>query len=65
MWGQSDYWLYPLDMGIPTTEVEEEERQWMGMKDIMKDIQPESLEEVMLEETLEGEIAGDTCPKVH
>ena len=40
MWGQRDYWLYPLGMGIPTTEVEveakeeveEEERQWIGME---------------------------------
>ena len=66
MWGQRDHWLYPLDMGIPTTEeeVEEEERQWIGMKDIKKETQPEGLEEIMLKETLEGEMAEDTCPKV-
>ena len=58
-------------MGIPTTEVEaeeeveEEERQWLGMKGLVKGIQPEGLGEVMLEETLEGEMAEDTCPKVH
>ena len=72
MWGQWDYWLYPLGMGIPTTEVEEEaeeevgeaERQWIGMKDLMEETQPEGLEEIMLKETLEAEMAGDTCPKV-
>ena len=59
-------------MGVPTTKVEgeakeevgEEEKQWKGMKELMKEIQPEDLEEVMLEETLEGEIAEDSCPKV-
>ena len=71
MWGQRDYRLYPLNMEIPTTEVEaeeevqEEERQWIGMKGLMKGIQPEGLGEVMLEETLDGEMAEDTCPKVH
>ena len=72
MWGQKDYQLYPLGMGIPTTavevegeeEVEEEEVQWLGMKGLMKGIQPEDLGEIMLEETLEGEMAEDTCPKV-
>ena len=52
-------------MEIPTTEVGEEERQWIGMKGLMKGIQPKVLGEVMLEETLEGEMAEDTCPKVH
>ena len=35
------------------------------MKGFVKGIQPEGLGEVMLEETLEGEIAEDTCPKIH
>ena len=35
------------------------------MKGLMKGIQPEGLGEVMLEETLEGEMAEDTCPKVY
>ena len=73
MWRQRDYQLYPLVMGIPTTEVEEEaeeeveeeERQWIGMKGLMKGIQPEGLGELMLKEALEGEMAEDTCPKVH
>ena len=35
------------------------------MKGLMKGIQPEGLGEVMLEKVLEGEIAEDTCHKVH
>ena len=35
------------------------------MKSHVKGIQPEGLGEVMLEETLEGEMSEDTCPKVH
>ena len=31
----------------------------------MKETQPEGLEEVLLEETLEGEMAEDTYPKAH
>ena len=43
-WGQRDYRLYPLGMGIPTTEGEEEEdiaegeKQWKGIKELMKEI---------------------------
>ena len=65
MWGQINYQLYPLGMAIPTREVGEEEKQWKGMKGLMKEIQPEGLGEVMLQETLEGEMAEDTCPMVH
>ena len=32
---------------------------------LMKGIQPEGLGEVVLKETLEVEMAEDTCPKVH
>ena len=35
------------------------------MKDLMKGIQPEGLGAVMLKEVLEGEMAEDTCPRVH
>ena len=73
MWGQRDYQLYPIGMGIHATEVEGEaeevvqevEKQWEGMKGLMKEIQPEGLGEVMLEEILEGEMAEDVFPKVH
>ena len=52
-------------MEIHTTEVEEEERQWIGMKDLMKGNQSEGLGQVLLKDILEGEMAEDTYPKAH
>ena len=51
--------------GEAEEEVGEEKKRWKGMKGLMKEIQPEGLGEVMLEETLEGEMAEDSCLKVH
>ena len=69
MWGQRDYWLYPPRYGDPYYRGRgggRGRRETMDRnEDLMKDTQPEGLEEVLLEETLEGEMAEDTCPKVH
>ena len=46
-------------------EVGEGENQWKEMKEPVKEIQPEDLEEVMLEEAMEGELAEGVYPKVH
>ena len=60
-------------MGIPTIkvrvetdkEVGEGEKQRKEMKEPVKEIQPEDLEEVMLEEAMEEELAEGTYPRVH
>ena len=52
-------------MEIHTIQVEEEEMLWIEMKDLMKEIQPEGLEEVQVEEFPEEEMAEGTYPKGH
>ena len=66
MWGQRDYWFYPL--GIVTLfieegaeeEVEEEENGWV--RDHLKEKQSKGSGEVFPME-LEGEMEEDSIPK--
>ena len=68
MWGQWDYWFYPLGMVTPFIEeetgaeegVEEEENQ--EARDLLTEIQFEGLGEVPLED-LEGEMEEDFIPR--
>ena len=55
MWGQRDYWLYPLGMVILSIEEEVEEDESGSMRDPQKDLMEEWEEDspMVMEEKLE------------
>ena len=68
MWGQRDYWFYPLGMVTlfieeeegEEEEVEEEENEWV--RDCLKEKQSKGLGEVLPVE-MEGEMEEDSIPR--